>query len=64
MRFDLILRGGTICDGSGAAARAGDVAVRDGRILAVGEVDGSAQRIIDSDGQIVAPGFNDVHTHY
>ncbi len=64
MRLDLILRGGTICDGSGAAARAGDVAVRDGRILAVGEFDGSAHRIINVDGLIVAPGFVDVHTHY
>jgi N-acyl-D-aspartate/D-glutamate deacylase len=64
MPADLVLRGGTICDGSGAGATTGDVAIEGGRIVAVGRFDGSARRVIDVGGLIVAPGFIDVHTHY
>jgi N-acyl-D-aspartate/D-glutamate deacylase len=63
-QFDLIVRGGTILDGSGGPGRDGDVAVRDGRIAAVGRVAGSGRDEIDARGQIVAPGFVDIHTHY
>ncbi len=63
MTFDLLLRGATIFDGSGAARRAGEVAVRDGRIAAVGAVSGSAKQAIDLGGLALAPGFIDVHTH-
>jgi N-acyl-D-aspartate/D-glutamate deacylase len=62
--FDLVVRGGRIVDGSGAAPRTGDVAVQDGVIAAVGQVDGPARRYIDADGALVTPGFIDVHTHY
>jgi len=62
--FDLIIRGAAICDGSGVARAAGDIAVVDDRIAAVGRVEGSARREIDADGLIAAPGFVDVHTHY
>jgi N-acyl-D-amino-acid deacylase len=61
--YDLIIRSGSIVDGTGAPAVAGDVAVRDGRIEAVGRVSGSASREIDAAGHAVAPGFIDVHTH-
>src|SRR4030095_9261535 len=64
MQADLLLRGGTICDGSGEPATTGDVAVSDGRIVAVGACDAGARRIVDVGGLIVAPGFVDVHTHY
>ena len=64
MQADLLLRGGTICDGSGAPAMTGDVAVGDGRIVAVGRFNGRARRVVDVDGLIVAPGFINVHTHY
>ena len=61
--YDTIIRGGTVIDGTGAAGRAADVAVRDGRIAAIGEVSGEAARVIDASGLAVAPGFIDVHSH-
>lgn len=64
MDYDLIIRNGTVVDGTGAPRFAADVGVRDGKIAAIGEVSGSAGRTIDADGLIVAPGFVDPHTHY
>ncbi|MEM7142541.1 MAG: amidohydrolase family protein [Actinomycetota bacterium] len=61
---DLIIRGGTVVDGTGATARTADVAISDGIVTEVGAVDGSATREIDADGALVAPGFVDIHTHY
>jgi N-acyl-D-amino-acid deacylase len=61
---DLIIRGGTIADGSGRPTRTGDVAI-DGRVItAVGEVGGPAHRVLDADGLLVTPGWVDIHTHY
>jgi len=62
--FDLLIRGGTIFDGSGAPGRAGDVGIRGGRVAALGAVHGTAARTIDAGGCAVAPGFVDIHTHY
>ncbi|HXR54140.1 MAG TPA: amidohydrolase family protein [Acidimicrobiales bacterium] len=61
---DLVIRGGTLVDGSGGAPYAADVAVTDGRITGVGKVEGSAHRSVDADGALVTPGFVDVHCHY
>jgi N-acyl-D-aspartate/D-glutamate deacylase len=61
---DLIIRGGTIVDGTGAAPFEGDVALDGGRIVEVGEVSGHGRREIDARGQLVTPGFVDIHTHY
>ena len=61
---DLVIRNANIVDGTGAAARPGDVAVDGERIVAVGEVDGQARRDVDADGRVVTPGFVDIHTHY
>ncbi len=62
--WDLVIRGGSVIDGSGGPAMRADVAVRDGRIACVGEVPGQGVKEIDARGLIVAPGFVDVHTHY
>lgn len=62
--FDVIVRGGLVVDGSGAPAFAGDVAVKDGKIAAVGQVSGDARRVVEAQGRVVAPGFIDPHTHF
>jgi N-acyl-D-amino-acid deacylase len=61
---DLIIRGGTVVDGSGAKSRTADIAVQDGMITEVGKVSGAARRTIDADGLTVTPGFVDIHTHF
>lgn len=62
--MDLIIRNGLIVDGSGEPSFMGDVGITDGRIVAVGEVDGEAKQEIDAGGKVVAPGFIDPHTHF
>jgi len=62
--FDVVVRGGTIADGSGGEIFEGDVAIRDGKIAAVGSGLGSGAEEIDARGRLVTPGFVDVHTHY
>ena len=64
MDYDLIIRGGTIADGTNAPLFEDDVAVKDGKIVAVGKVSGKAKEEIDARGKLVTPGFVDVHTHY
>lgn len=61
---DLVVRGGTLVDGTGAPARTADVAIRDGVVTAVGRVEGRGREEIDADGALVTPGFVDLHTHY
>jgi N-acyl-D-amino-acid deacylase len=64
MASDLIIRNGTIVDGTGAPGRHADVAISNGRIVEIGKCIGSARRVLDASDLIVAPGFIDPHTHY
>jgi len=62
--LDLVVRNGEVVDGTGSKPLRADVGVRAGRVVAIGEVDEDAAQTIDADGQVVAPGFVDIHTHY
>ena len=63
--FDILIKGGLVVDGTGAPGFAGDVAVKDGRIAAVGlTITGDARQTLDAAGRVVAPGFIDPHTHF
>jgi len=62
--FDLVIRGGTVADGTGAGTREADVAVKDGKIAAVGQLSGKGSEEIAAKGLLVTPGFVDIHTHY
>jgi N-acyl-D-amino-acid deacylase len=63
MTHDLVIRGGTIIDGTGDAGFTGDVAIDGDQVAEIGEVSGRARRSIDADGALVTPGFVDIHTH-
>jgi N-acyl-D-aspartate/D-glutamate deacylase len=63
-RYDVVIRGGRVADGTGSPTRTADVAISDGRVVEVGRVEGHAAREIDASGALVAPGFVDIHTHY
>jgi N-acyl-D-aspartate/D-glutamate deacylase len=67
MDYDLVIRGGTVMDGTGAPGRRADVAIRGGRVVeigALGAARGSARQTLDAEDRVVAPGFVDIHTHY
>ena len=62
--FDVVIRNGLVVDGTGSPGQTADVAIRDGRIVASGEVSDKGNHEIDAEGLVVAPGFVDVHTHF
>ena len=63
MGYDVVIRNGTLIDGTGEPAREADIAIRGDRIAQVGEVTESGHREIDATGRLVTPGFVDIHTH-
>ena len=64
MEYDLIIRNGFLIDGTGAKGETSDLAIRDGKIIALGDLDGEASQEFDAQGQVVSPGFIDIHTHF
>jgi len=62
--LDLVIRNGMVIDGSGDQRRSGDVGVRDGRIVAIGEIVEEALQEVDATGLVITPGFVDIHTHF
>jgi N-acyl-D-aspartate/D-glutamate deacylase len=62
--FDVVIRGGDVVDGTGAARRRADVAVQGDRVVEIGSIDAEAATVIDATGKVVTPGFVDVHTHF
>ncbi len=63
MAYDVVIKNGTVVDGTGSRRRQADVAIQGDRIAAVGKVTDTAKRTIDAEGKIVTPGFVDIHTH-
>ncbi|HJU10296.1 MAG TPA: amidohydrolase family protein, partial [Candidatus Binataceae bacterium] len=63
MTYDLIIRHGTIVDGSGLPRYESDLGIVGDRIATIGKVSGNAKEVIDAEGRVVAPGFIDGHTH-
>src|SRR5690349_12411513 len=63
LMFDMLIRGGTVFDGRGSDPAVADVAISDGRVVAIGHLTGRARQTIDAFGRFVAPGFIDGHTH-
>ena len=63
--YDVIIKGGTLIDGTGTPRKVTDIGIRDGKLAKVGGLrDATAARIVDATGRIIAPGVIDVHTHY
>jgi N-acyl-D-aspartate/D-glutamate deacylase len=62
--YDVIIRNGTVIDGTGGPRRSADIGVKEGRIATIGQVEGEAAQTIDATGKLVTPGFIDIHTHY
>jgi len=63
-QHDMVIRSGSVIDGTGQEAFTADVAIKDGLVVEVGKVSGVGRREVDADGALVTPGFVDIHTHY
>ncbi|MGK2912895.1 MAG: amidohydrolase family protein, partial [Porticoccaceae bacterium] len=63
MTYDIVIKNGTVIDGSGLPRFRADVGIKDGKITHIGRIRDDAKQVIDATGQIVSPGFIDGHTH-
>ena len=63
-QYDLVIRSGSVIDGTGQQPFTADVAIKNGKIAATGRVSGRGDREVNADGALVTPGFVDIHTHY
>ena len=64
MEYDLIIKNGLLIDGTGALGVNGDLGVKDGKIVALGKIEGKAKQEFNAHGRVVSPGFIDIHTHF
>ena len=62
--YDLIIKNGTVIDGTGSPRRMASISIKDGKIVEVGDISSQAKRVIDAKDKLVTPGWVDIHTHY
>ena len=64
MNYDLLIKNGSIIDGTGSSPKRADLAIKDGIIVSIGEIGGESLEVIDATNLVVSPGFIDIHTHF
>ena len=64
MEYDLLIKNGSVIDGTGSATKQADLGIKDGVIVSIGQVEGDALETIDAKDLVVSPGFIDIHTNY
>ena len=62
--YDLIIKNGTIIDGTGSPRKMSDIAIKNGKISEIGKISGQSKRVINAENKFITPGWVDIHTHY